>query len=634
MRLRVRSIVAVALSAVLALGFAGANGVGQEGDWRSYGGDPGGGRYSALAEIDRGNVGRLKRAWTYHTGDLDTSSSVQPPAFESTPLALAGVLFVSTQSGGVIALDGDTGRVVWTFVPPPRHGRSKLPRDVHRGVSYWEAADGADRRILYGTPDGRLIALDAGSGRPKADFGQGGMVDLRVGVADAWPEAPLGVSSPPAIYRDLVITGTHLQEYPALGPSGDVRAFDVRTGALVWRFQTVPRSGQPGQDTWEGDSGKDRSGANVWSVISVDVERGLVFLPVGSATYDFYGGDRKGANLYANSLVALDAATGALRWHFQTVHHDVWDYDLPAQPALVTVKRQGRDVPAVVQVTKTGFVFVLDRVTGQPLFPVEEKPVPASTVPGEATWPTQPVPLRPPPLVRQSITREQLSQVTPDSARQCRELFDAAVTGPLFTPPGAGLTLTFPGTLGGANWSGAAFDSVRRRLYVNVNEVGAMGGLQALGPAAPVAYRRSSPWGEYPRFWDSNRWPCQQPPWGTLNAVDLDEGVIAWRVPLGVVDALVERGLPPTGTPSLGGAIATVGGLVFIAGTNDARLRAFDADSGKELWVDRLEASGHATPMTYRGRSGRQFVVIAAGGGGYLSRTTSDVVAAYALPPP
>ena len=310
MRICVRSIVAVALPAAFALGFAGANGAGKEGDWRSYGGDPGGRRYSALAEIDRGNVGRLKRAWTYHTGDLDAPSSVQPPAFESTPLAVAGVLFVSTQSGGVIALDGDTGRVVWTFVPPPRPGRSKLPRDVHRGVSYWEAADGADRRILYGTPDGRLVALDAGSGLPKAGFGQGGMVDLRVGVADAWPEAPLGVSSPPAIYRDLVITGTHLQEYPALGPAGDVRAFDVRTGALVWRFQTVPRSGQPGHETWEGDGGKDRSGANVWSVISVDVERGLVFLPVGSATYDFYGGDRKGTNLYANSLVALDAATG------------------------------------------------------------------------------------------------------------------------------------------------------------------------------------------------------------------------------------------------------------------------------------------------------------------------------------
>ena len=260
--------------------------------------------------------------------------------------------------------------------------------------------------------------------------------------------------------------------------------------------------------------------------------------------------------------------------------------------------------------------------------------MPASTVPGEASSPTQPIPRLPPPLVRQSITRDQLSTVTPESNRACTELFDSARTGPLFTPPGLALTLTFPGTLGGATWSGTAFDPVRRRLYVNVNEVGALGGLQPLGPNAPLPYRRAGSGGEYARFWDDNRWPCQQPPWGTLNAIDLDEGTIAWTVPLGVVDALVERGLPPTGTPSLGGAIATVGGLVFIAGTNDARLRAFDADTGRELWADRLEASGHATPMTYRGRSGRQIVVIAAGGGGYLSRTTSDVVAAYALPAP
>jgi glucose dehydrogenase len=289
-------------------------------------------------------------------------------------------------------------------------------------------------------------------------------------------------------------------------------------------------------------------------------------------------------------------------------------------------------VPAVVQVTKTGVMFVLDRLTGEPLFPVEERPVPASTVPGESASSTQPVPLRPPPLVRQSIARGELSTVTPETNRYCTELFDSAQTGPLFTPPGLPLTLTFPGTLGGANWSGATFDPSRHRVYVNVNEVGALGGLQPLAPGAPLPYRRAGAGGEYARFWDENRWPCQQPPWGTLNAVDLDRGTIAWTVPLGIVDALVARGVPPTGTPSLGGAITTDGGLIFIAGTNDACFRAFDADTGRELWVDRLEASGHATPMTYRGRSGRQYVVIAAGGGGYLSRTTSDVVAAYALP--
>lgn len=632
MRARVRRLTAAAASAGLTLGLAFAGDPGRSGDWRSYGCDPGGRRFSTLPDIDRANVARLQRAWTYHTGDLDTRPGAQPTAFESTPLAVEGVLYVSTPSGCVIALDGDTGREVWRFDPAPRETGRRVARGPHRGVSYWEAPDRSDRRVLFGTADGRLVALDARTGRVRPDFGEGGMVDLRVGVADAWPHATLGVSSPPAIYRDLAITGTLLQEFPALGPAGDVRAYDVRTGALAWRFHTVPRPGEKGHETWEGQSWKDRSGVNVWSIMSVDVERGLVFLPVGSATYDFYGGDRKGANLFANSLVALDAASGALRWHFQTVHHDLWDYDLPAQPALVSIRREGRDVPAVAVVTKSGFVFVLDRLTGQPLFPVEERAVPASSVPGEAASPTQPIPLRPPPLVRQSIGREQLTTVTPESNRYCTELFDSARTGPLFTPPGTALTLTFPGTLGGATWSGAAFDPVRRRLYVNVNEVGALGGMQPLAAGAPVPYRRAGPGGEYARFWDENRWPCQQPPWGTLNAIDLDGGAIAWTVPLGVVDALVERGVAPTGTPSLGGAIATIGGLVFIAGTNDARFRAFDADMGRELWADRLEASGHATPMTYRGRSGRQYVVIAAGGGGYLSRTTSDVVAAYALP--
>jgi len=610
---------------------------GPGGDWRAYGRDPGGSRFSTLPDIDRGNVGRLQRAWTYHTGDADARSGTQgsnPTAFECTPLAVDGVLYVSTPSARVIALDGDRGQEIWRFQPPPRRAERVARRGPHRGVAYWESPDGQDRRILFGTPDGRLLALDAATGRLRADFGEGGVVDLRTGVADEWPQSELSVSSPPAIFRDLVITGSAVQEFPGRGPAGDVRAYDVRSGKLIWTFHTVPRPGETGHDTWEGEGWKGRSGANVWSVMSVDAERGLVFLPLGSATYDFYGGDRKGANLFANSVVALDAATGALRWHFQTVHHDLWDYDLPAQPTLVTVRRGGRDVPALAQVSKSGFVFILDRLTGQPLFPVEERPVPASTVPGEAASPTQPIPTRPPALVRQSMTRDELSTVTLESHRQCAALFDAAVTGPVFTPPSLTLTLSFPGTLGGATWSGAAFDPSTRRLYVNVNEVGALGAMIALGPAAPVRYRRVSPWGDYARFWDDNRWPCQRPPWGTLNAIDLDEGAIAWTVPLGVVDALVARGLPPTGTPSLGGAIATVGGVVFIAGTSDSRFRAFDIDTGRELWVDRLEASGHATPMTYRGRSGRQYVVIAAGGGGYFSRTAADVVAAYALPAP
>jgi quinoprotein glucose dehydrogenase len=636
-RLRRGAVLAIVLATPLWCLLPGARANDRAGrDWRFYGADPGGRRFSPLSDIDTRNVGRLRRAWTYHTGDLETGHrpGARPTALETTPLAIDGRLYLSTPSGRVVSLDGDSGKEIWRFDAPPRAAAARPARGVHRGVSYWEGstARGRARRILYGTSDGRLIALDAESGRPSEGFGQAGIVDLREGVADAWPAADFGVTSPPALYRDLVITGSVVQEFPALGPAGDVRAYDARTGALVWRFHTVPRPGEPGHETWQGEGGKDRSGANAWSIMSVDVERGLVFLPLGSATYDFYGGDRPGDNLFANSVVALDAATGRRRWHFQTVHHDLWDYDLPAQPALVTLRRAGRDVPAVAQVTKSGFVFVFDRLTGQPLFEVQERPVPQTRLPGEWTSPTQPMPVRPPPLVRQAITREQLSTVTPESQRQCAALFDAARTGRLFTPPDAELTLTFPGTLGGATWSGTAFDPATRRLYVNVNEVGALGRMDKTAAGAPLPYRRASPWGEYARFWDDNHWPCQQPPWGTLNAVDLDTGTIAWTVPLGIVDALVERGLPPTGTPSLGGAIATAGGLVFIAGTNDSRFRAFDARTGREVWVERLEASGHATPMTYRGRSGRQYVVIAAGGGGYFSTTTADVVAAYALP--
>jgi quinoprotein glucose dehydrogenase len=631
-----RTVLLFATLASALMPTAGANDDDTAREWRWYGGDPGGTRFSILAGIHTGNVARLRRAWTYHTGDLeqDVRPDARATAFETTPLAVDGRLYLTTPSGRVVSLDGDTGRELWRFDPPPRAGQTRAPRGVHRGVSYWEGrgARGRERRILYGTPDGRLVAVDAETGRPCDGFGQGGSVDLRDGVADAWPRAALSVTSPPAIYRDLVISGTAVQEFPALGPAGDVRAYDVRTGALAWRFHTIPRPGQPGHETWEGESGKDRAGANVWSVMSVDVERGLVFLPIGSAAYDFYGGDRKGHNLFADSLVALEAATGRLRWHFQTVHHDLWDYDLPAQPTLVTVRRDGRDVPAVAQVTKTGLVFVFDRETGKPLFDVEERPVPQTRVPGEATAPTQPIPVRPPPLVRHAITRAQLTTVTPESQRYCADLFDKARNGGLFTPPDPDLTLTFPGTLGGGNWSGMAFDPATRRLYVNVNEVGALGRMEKAAADAPLPYRRASPWGEYARFWDENRWPCQQPPWGTLNAIDLDTGSVAWTVPLGVVDALVERGLPPTGALSLGGAIATAGGLVFIAGTNDSRFRAFDARTGQEVWVDRLEANGHATPMTYRGRNGRQYVVIAAGGGGYFSAKTADVVAAYALP--
>jgi len=548
--------------------------------------------------------------------------------FESTPIVIDGALYFSTPSNRVIALDAETGKEIWRF--DPQAGRAG-PRHFfqHRGVAYWHGKSGDDGRILYGTFDGRLIALDAKTGKPCRAFGKDGTVDLRAGIADAYPAAEYSVTSPPAIYHDLVITGAAVPEYPSKGPSGQVRAFDVRSGKLAWTFHTIPRPGEVGHDSWEGDAWKERTGANVWSIMSVDLERGLVFLPIGSASYDFYGADRRGLDLFSNSLVALDAASGKLVWYYQMVHHDIWDYDMPAQPVLITVRRDSRDIPAIAQLTKMGFVFILDRLTGKPLFPVEERPVPNSDVPGEAAWPTQPSPVKPPPLVRQSFSEGDLSTVTPESNRYCAQLFHSLESHGMYTPYGRKLTLVVPGTLGGANWSGASFDRASGYLFVNANEVGAVGAMEPQAADAPVRYRRASKEGEYARFWDEQQWPCQKPPWGTLNAVDVNKGEIAWKVPIGVVDGLKTT----TGTPNLGGSIVTDGGVVFIGATTDSRFRAFDARTGEQLWVGDLEASAYATPMTYLGKkTGKQFVVIAAGGGGYFTGKVSDVLAAFAPP--
>jgi membrane-bound PQQ-dependent dehydrogenase (glucose/quinate/shikimate family) len=604
-------------------------------EWRFYGGDAGGTRFSRLQQITRKNVINLKRAWTYHTGEVDRGGNetdrhhVAP--FESTPLVIDGVLYFSTPSNRVIALDADTGREIWQF--DPQAGRT-APREFfqHRGVAYWQSQDARDRRILFGTFDGRLIALDAKTGKPCSNFGKSGIVNLREGVADAYPKAEYSVTSPPAIYQDLVITGAAVPEFPSKGPSGAVRAFDVRSGKLVWTFHTIPQPGEVGHETWREDAWKDRTGANVWSIMSMDAEHGLLFLPIGSASYDFYGADRPGADLFANSLVALDAATGKLVWYFQMVHHDIWDYDMPAQPVLITMRRDGRELPAVAQVTKMGFVFIFDRLTGKPLFPVEERPVPQSDVPGEASWPTQPFPLKPPPLVRQSFSENDISTVTPESNRACTELAHSVKNKGMYTPYGRDLTLVMPGTLGGATWSGGSFDAASGYLFVNANEAGAVGALEPQAPDSPERFRRNAKGGEYARFWDEREWPCQKPPWGTLNAVDVNKGEIAWTVPLGLVNEL-QTLKTPTGTPNLGGSIVTAGRIVFIGAASDSRFRAFDAQTGEQLWVTDLEASAHATPITYLGKKTRkQFVVIAAGGGGYFRGKVSDTVAAFALP--
>jgi len=625
---RARGLSAFA-AAILTLFIPGANLLGADASPT----DPGGTRFSPLDQINTGNVQNLGIAWIYRTGERSagTPGAVghNITAFESTPLIVGETLYLTTASSRVIALNAETGKELWQF--DPQKGSTHRRSAANRGVAYWNGGSGGAPRIVYGTADGRLIELDAATGKPCADFGDNGVVNLRAGVADAWPNAPYYLSSPPAIYRNLVITGSSLQEDPSKGPGGVVRAFDVRTGKPVWTFHTVPQPGEFGHDTWKGDSWKDRSGANVWSLMSVDEKRGLVFLPLGSATYDFYGADRKGDNLFANSLVALDANTGRRVWHFQVIHHDIWDYDLPAQPVLATVLHNGREVPAVAQVTKSGYVFVFDRTTGRPLFPIEERKVPPSSVPGEQASPTQPFPLKPPPLALQQVTAKDLSDVAPASAQYCSALFHTLTGGSIFTPYGLTPTLVMPGTLGGGTWSGGSYDPKTHYLFVNENNVGAVGMMKKDDKAGPGSYHRwNEHGGAYARFWDEHGWPCQKPPWGTLSAVDLDRGEVAWTVPLGVVDEL--KGRPATGAPNLGGSIVTAGGIVFIGASTDQRFRAFSAKTGQVLWEARLEASAHATPATYLGqRSGRQFVVIAAGGGGFFQGPVSDTLVAFTL---
>lgn len=594
----------------------------REGDWRTFGRDPGGQRFSPLTQITRHNVATLQQAWAFETGSRD---------LQVTPLVIDGLLYL-TGGSTVFALEPETGKQVWTFEASGPVSR--------RGVAYWPGDPKSPARLYAGVREGRMVALDAKAGTVVTDFGERGYIDLKTSVRGD-VDGPFTLDSPPVVYRDIVITGgSNGEGSPSTGLYGDIRGWDARSGQLLWSFHTVARAGEPGVETWEGESWRNRSGTNAWSYMTIDVERGLVFAPTGSPTSDFYGGDRKGKNLYGNCLIALDASTGTLKWFQQLVHHDIWDWDLPAAPTLIDVVRNGRRIPAVAQITKMSTLFIFDRVTGEPLFGMEERPVPQSDVPGEATWPTQPFPVKPPPLSRTTFDpAKDFYTLTPEHAGYCRELWDThkMYTKGIFTPPGLeGTMVTFPSTLGGGNWSGLSYDPTRGLVFSNIMNLGQVARMERRTDAATgaQAFERTSPWKRpIGRFWNlETRIPCSAPPFGELVAVDVNTAAIAWRVPLGVFEDLKARGFDRTGTPNMGGTIATAEGLVFIGGTIDRRFRAFDAQTGAQLWETTLEASAHATPMTFLGRDERQYVVIAAGGGGILRSEPGSKIVAFALP--
>ena len=597
-------------------------------DWPTFGHDPAGTRYSPLTQITPQNVATLKRAWTFHLSPDAAAATAH--VGETTPIVANGRMYLTTPYHRVVALQPETGELLWSYT---------LAGDSNpavRGLEYYPGDSQSPPQVVFGTSDAKLISLNALTGKPVPGFGNEGSIDLKQGVLNGFPNAFYDLSSPGIIYGNLIITGGHTQESPSLGAAGDTRAWDIHTGKLVWQFHSVPQPGETGHDSWEGDSWKLRSGTNVWGMMTVDTERGLVFMPFGQSTYDYWGGDREGANLFGNCIVALDAKTGKLRWYFQTVHHDIWDYDISAPPILFNVTRHGRQIPAIAAIGKTALLYILDRRTGKPIYDVEERPVPASNVEGEHSWPTQPFPAQTPPLGRNSFSPDELAKVTPEHEKFCTELLAREGgmhnAGP-FTPYQSTLSVVFPGTLGGADWNPMSFDPKLGYLFVNTQDLGSIGKIVRNKEGSRTPFSRTSPLGGVGRFWNPETgWPCQQPPWGRLFAVNVNNGEIAWQSVLGVTDDLPSA-QQKTGRPNIGGNLATAGGLVFVGATTDSRFRAFSSKTGQELWVIKLEASAHSAPMTFQGKDGKQYIVIIATGGGFLADSpTSDVVAAYSLP--
>lgn len=675
--------------------------------WEVYRGDKGSTGYSALNQINKTNLNRLIVAWVYHTGDARAGNR---STIQCNPIIVNNIMYVTSPQLKLIALHPGTGRELWRFDPFAK----ETATGVNRGVTYWQ--DGGDKRVFFSAGK-YLYALNAENGKLIDAFGDKGKVDLRVGLGRDTSMLDVSASSPGIIYKHLLIQGSTVGEGYDAAP-GFVRAYSARGGKIVWTFHTIPQPGEFGYDTWDSTSYQHVGGTNSWAGMSVDEQKGIVYIPLGSPAFDFYGGNRKGANLFGNSLVALDAQTGERIWHYQLVHHDLWDYDLPAPPTLVTLQNDGKMIDAVAQTTKMGMLFLFDRYNGQPVFPIEERAVPASLLPGEFASPTQPFPLKPPPFSRQTFSDNDITDISDSAYQYIKAKIGDAKFGGIYTPPDTRGVVQFPGTRGGGEWGGASFDPETGILYVNANETPMLIKMKPLSVAddsgmsegekiytlnnctichgakregtngfpsllqlqkkysgkqlADIIQKGRGQMPAFPNLSEAERnalvdfllnkkgitnsrdkkdamvtpnryvhdgWtplmdkdghPGVKPPWGTLNAIDLNTGEIIWRKPLGEYPELVKKGIRQTGTPNLGGAVVTAGGLLIIAATYDEKLRIFDKENGDLLWEYKLPAGGYATPATYM-YNGKQYIVIAAGGGGKVGTLSADAFVAFCL---
>ena len=672
-------------------------------EWPTYGHDSGAMRYSPLTQISTKNVSDLSVAWVYHMkpegfvapagrgrggrggpggrggagafggagepggpgepavpgaasgrgGDAVAAQAAQEGfrgfgrgatgflTSEDTPLVVNGVMYIGTPYGRVAALDPTTGKEIWTY---------KLPtgEPATRGVEYFPGDKQTPPEIVVGTSDAKLFTLDAETGEINKAFGVDGIVDLNTPeITHNLANASDGLSSPPVMFENLIIIGGRTTEGGGPGPAGDVRAFDIHNGKLVWTFHSIPQAGEPNYGTWAGDSAKDRSGVNVWGLMTVDSKRGIVYLPFGAPSGDAFGGDRPGDNLYGSSIVAVNARTGKYIWHFQLVHHDIWDFDAETPPVLMDVKHNGKVIPAVAVIAKDSLLYLLDRTSGKPIYGVEERPVPQSDVPLEKTSPTQPFPVKPAPLARQTMTMDDIATVTPELEAACKKLVEdnhLQLGGPFLPITYGHVRVNFPSEIGGVNWPGGAFNPALGYFFINVMDLGQMQGYTdprsgPLNPSVVGTNQLPGRNGTYSSLQPGGRFkdnaldmPCSQPPWGELVAVNVNTGDIAWKVPLGITESL-----PPdkqnTGRPGMGGPIATAGGLVFVGATDDDRFRAFDAKTGKELWSFKLDAAAGSVPSTYQGKDGRQYVVVTSTGNPFAAEpATSDAITAFALP--